>query len=56
MASNRILLGGNKMKQENNNVTIFTGGGGYEIAYIGKEISPDIAEAVKQLINEGEKS
>lgn len=43
------------MKQENINVTIFMGGG-YEIAYIGKDISPDIAEAIKQLINEGEKS
>lgn len=44
------------MKQENKNVTIFMGGG-YEIAYIGKDIPPDEAEAVKQLINEdGEQS
>ena len=40
------------MKQENKNVTIFMGGGGYEIAYIGKDIPPNVAEAVKQLINE----
>lgn len=41
------------MKQENINVTIFMGGG-YEIAYIGKDIPSDVAEAVIKLINKGE--
>ena len=38
------------MKQENKNVTIFMGGGGYEVAYIGSEVSLESIEAVKKII------
>ena len=37
------------MKQENKNVTIFMGGG-YEIAYIGSEVSQESIEIIKRLI------
>lgn len=40
------------MKQENKNVTIFMGGGGYEIAYIGKDIPTEVVTAVKAVISE----
>lgn len=36
------------MKQENKNVTIFMGG--YEVAYIGSEVSLESIEAVKKII------
>ena len=37
------------MKQENKNVPLFMGGG-YEVAYIGSEVSLESIEAVKKII------